>query len=237
MDTEFYKHNLHNEVTGKQINDKTHDVFMYKIGLNDKIRQNEFYTANEKDEFHITNEKDGFHITSENNIYKYLEHGKYVANVKIPDDAKCYLGYDKIKCDKIILESMKLIKDFVDWNDIDFCLKAVKKNGSLIEHMSEEMLANNIDICLEAVKNNGYSIKHIAKKILANNIDICLEAVKQNGYSFEYIDKEILANNINICLEAVKQNGYLIDHIDKEILANNINICLEAAKQNGPSIN
>jgi len=239
MNREFYKQNLYKEVSGKQINqhlcgktndkifykcvakDLTHHGFTYKIGLNEDIVK--FDPSSEC--------KGGLYFTDKNHISDYLDYGTNFANVKIPNDAKCYLEDNKMKCDKIILELICQISKHNLMKNVDFCLKVVKQNGNLIQHIDDEILKNNINICLEAVKQEGYSIRYINDEILKKNINICLEAVKHDGHAVRYIDDEILKNNVDVCLEAVKQNGYSIRYIDGEILKKNVNIRIESLKQ------
>ena len=44
-----------------------------------------------------------------------------------------------------------------DWNDPQYCLVAVKRDGHTLEYVKER----TPDICLEAVKRHGFALKYV----------------------------------------------------------------------------
>jgi hypothetical protein len=153
MDTYFYKQNLYKEVTGEEINNMTnneifvkciaenltHHNFTYKIGLN-KDTQIFYPCSNCK--------SGGFYFTDTKNINKFLHYGTKLANVKIPNNARCYLEIDKIKCDQFILELIEPLKNH-----------KLTKNHDIFSKTA------NIDTYIKIVKQNGFMIRHIDKDI------------------------------------------------------------------------
>ena len=69
-----------------------------------------------------------------------------------------------------------------DWNDSEYCLVAVKRDGYALQYVKEQ----TFEMCLEAVKQNGYSLKFVKEQ----THEICLEAVKQNGNALEYVKEQ-----------------------------------------------
>ena len=47
-----------------------------------------------------------------------------------------------------------------DWNDSEYCLVAVKRDGYNLEHVKEQ----THEICLEAVKQNGHALEHVKEQ-------------------------------------------------------------------------
>ena len=85
-----------------------------------------------------------------------------------------------------------------DWNDPQYCLVAVKRDGHTLEYVKER----THEICLEAVKRHGLALRFVKNQ----TSEICLQAVKQYGYALEYVKEQ----TVDICLEAVKDNGFAL---------------------------
>ena len=196
--TPFYKENVYKEVSGKQINDITKNGVFYKCLADDLTHHKFTYKLgmNEDTNKFILDEcaEGGLYFTDKSNIHKFLCYGPKIANIIIPNNARCYLEENKMKSDKIIVKSIVYLKDHEFGNNTEFCVNAVKHNGSilqLIEEQTEEM-------CVEAVKN--FFVLQFVKK---QTEKICLEAVKHNSLALQYVENQ----TDDICLEAVKQNG------------------------------
>jgi hypothetical protein len=86
------------------------------------------------------------------------------------------------------------------WDDYNYVIEEVKKDGFSLKNASNK-LKNNYNIVMEAVKNKGYSLIH-ASKDLKNNYNIVMEAVKNNGYSLECASKD-LKNNIYLIYQSI----------------------------------
>ena len=91
-----------------------------------------------------------------------------------------------------------------NWNDYNYCLEAVKRNGYNIKYVKEQTK----EMCLEAVKQNGYNIKYVKEQ----TNELCLEAVKQNGKALYYVKEQTK----EICLEAVKEYGYALQYVKEQ---------------------
>ena len=112
-------------------------------------------------------------------------------------------------------------------NDYELILKAVKKNGDVLQFASDD-LKNNYNIVMEAVKQNGNTLKY-ASDDLKNNENIVIEAVKKHGKALRYASDK-LKSNYSIVMEAVRQDGYALQYASNE-LKNTYDIVMEAVKE------
>ncbi|VEU75347.1 Uncharacterised protein [Mycoplasmopsis maculosa] len=95
--------------------------------------------------------------------------------------------------------------DYFDENK-DLFLKALTKDGLLIDTFDNKYDDSNREIIKIAVKQNGLALKEIIwKKDWLNDREIVSEAVKQNGLALEFVSDN-LKNDREIVLEAIKQN-------------------------------
>ena len=69
-----------------------------------------------------------------------------------------------------------------DWNDSEYCLVAVKRDGYALEYVKEQ----TPEICLEAVKRDGNALEWVKEQ----TYEICLVAVKENGNAFQYVEEQ-----------------------------------------------
>ena len=69
-----------------------------------------------------------------------------------------------------------------DWNDPEYCLEAVKRDGHALEWVKNQ----THEICLEAVKQNGYSLGFVKNQ----THEICLEAVKEDGLALKWVENQ-----------------------------------------------
>ena len=92
-----------------------------------------------------------------------------------------------------------------DWNDPEYCLVAVKRDGLALEYVKEQ----THEICLQAVKRTGYALEYVKEQ----TSDICLEAVKQHGLALRFVKEQ----TPDICLEAVKrQHGFALKYVKEQ---------------------
>lgn len=149
--TTFYKENLYKEVSGKQLNEaneyktfykfidesKIHNGYEFKTGLN--IDTNEFSPTGSCSE-------GGIYFTDVFNVTSFSNYGINLCDVKIPDNARCYLENNKIKCDKIIINFIEHISNHDGWKDINFCMKFIKYNNVYMRYVDEKILEKHITI-------------------------------------------------------------------------------------------
>jgi hypothetical protein len=109
------------------------------------------------------------------------------------------------------------------WNNEEFRLTAVRKNGMSLRHIPEQFKTS--ELCLLAVQQDGRSLEFVPSSLQTE--DICLNAVRENADSVEFICPELLTEEI--CLEAVKQDGYALCYIPGELRT--YEICLEAVRR------
>ena len=91
-----------------------------------------------------------------------------------------------------------------DWNDSEYCLAAVKRDGYNLRFVKNQ----TPEICLEAVKQNGYNLEYVKEQ----TPEICLEAVKQYGLALKFVKEQ----TSEMCLEAVKQYGLAFEFVKEQ---------------------
>ena len=91
-----------------------------------------------------------------------------------------------------------------DWNDAEYCLAAVKRDGYNLRFVKNQ----TPKICLEAVKRDGYALKFVKEQ----TPKICLVAVKQNGLALKWVNEQ----TPEICLEAIKQYGLALKFVKEQ---------------------
>ena len=186
----------------------------------------------------------GMYFTELNNIGLWMVYidTKYIREVEIIDDSLVCIEDKKFKTNKFILKEKILLKDFVFWNDNDFCLLTVVQNGNSLEYVQNQ----TDEICLAAVRQNSRALQYVKNQtkeiclaaVLQNPIalqfvknqtdEICLAAVKQSGYVLYLVKNQ----TEEICLAAVKQNGYALQFVRNQTEK----ICLAAVKQTGHAL-
>jgi len=208
--TEFYK---------ILTRDYKHFDFTYKHGLNvDHIP------------FNPTGEcsSGGLYFTELNHLAFWISNpvtSIYIAKVTIPSDANVYIGHNKFKADKFVLDldNKVLIKDFYIWDSTlsreneALCKLAVSQNGVALQYIKYQ----TDEICKLAVSNNSYALQDVINQ----TDELCKLAVTQNGYALEFV----INQTDEICKLAVTQNGdalqYVINKTDE--------ICELAVRQDG----
>ncbi len=111
---------------------ENHNEFHFKTGLNiDSIPFNPKGNC----------QSGGIYFCSIDNLFKWLNYSDqsmiYVRSVIIPDDALVWIEEDKFKTDRLILGEKMLIEDMDIWNDLEYCLKAIKYDYTIIEYMKK----------------------------------------------------------------------------------------------------
>jgi hypothetical protein len=103
-------------------------------------------------------------------------------------------------------------------------LAAVKKDGSRLENVPEELMT--AEICLAAVRDWGKAVQYVTEELMT--AEICLAAVKQNGNALEVVPEEY--KTAEVCLAAVQQNGKVLMHKYIPAAQRTAELCLEAVK-------
>ena len=119
------------------------------------------------------------------------------------------------------------------WNNYDFVLKSVKKNGLDLKYASDD-LKDDFSIVMTAVKQNGNALKN-ASTYFRKDPEIVLTAVMNKGKAILYADKSFF-KNYKIVLNVVKTYGdflYIISEDSSNKLIFNYEIFLEAVKDTG----
>lgn len=106
-------------------------------------------------------------------------------------------------------------------NGHERCLKAVKRNGLILEIITKQ----TPEICLAAIKENWASLKYV--KSDQQTPELCLAAIQINEFALMYIEAKNQTREI--CLAAVQKHGCAL----KYVVNQTPEICL-AAVENCP---
>ena len=223
QNTKFYK--LTNEL-------ELHNGFQYVDGLNVDI-----ITFNPSGQC----SSGGLYFTELNKIAKWISYGgetmTYIREVEILDDSSVYVEKNKFKADKFNLQQKVLLKDFEQWNNLEFCKLAVQENGFALQFVKEQ----TDEICLTieaklqsklkasllsklAVQQNGIALQYVKEQ----TEEICKLAVQQDGYALTYVKDQ----TEEICKFAVQQDGYALQYVKEQT----DEICKLAVQKNGPAL-
>ena len=202
----FYK--LTNEL-------ELHNGFHYVDGLN--IDTQKFYPFNQCS-------SGGLYFTELNKIGMWISYGDqnmtYIREVEILDDSLVHVENNKFKANKFYLHPKVSLKDFEQWNNLEFCKLAVQQNGFALKYISEEKQTEEIcstlfECKLEAsllsklaVQQNGYALQFVKKQ----TEEICKLAVQQNAYALQFVKDQ----TEEICKLAVQKNGHLLQYVKKQ---------------------
>jgi hypothetical protein len=82
----------------------------------------------------------GLYFSDKENIVNYLGHGKLIAYLELPEDARIYKDPDgnKWKADKIIIKDIKNIEDFEGWTEYEFCVAVVENDVKALQYVKEQ---------------------------------------------------------------------------------------------------
>ena len=113
-----------------------------------------------------------------------------------------------------------------DWNDSEYCLEAVKRDGYALEYVKEQ----TFEMCIESVvvKRDECALKYALKFVKEQTPEICLDAIKETGFALKFVKEQ----TFEICLESVKETGFALEYVKEQTHE----ICLEAVKQNGHAL-
>ncbi len=139
------------------------DGIEYNMGLN--VRDDDRLRYMEKDQ-----------------LYEWLDCGYSIANVKIPDDASMIYHDDYYNTNMVDVIYILPVKYHELWDDAEFCLKAVKYDGMLLQfvtHQTEE-------ICLAAVEQNGLALEFVKRQ----TEEICREALISEEGAYLYLNEQ-----------------------------------------------
>jgi phosphoribosyl-ATP pyrophosphohydrolase len=207
---------------------KKKDVFISGEEFNKKYLNEKFYIISNK-ELRI---HDGVRFFVKEQISSFitgyhLESCIYIIEVTVPNNAKVfeikteYYGYNKTDKILINLDNKILLENWDMWNDYDFCLKVVQKNGNLLKYVKEQ----TTDICLAAVQQNGWALEYVKEE----TPEICIAAVKQNGSAFFLVKNQ----TPEICMVAVKSGCAMMLSTVKE---QTLEICIAAVQNDREEI-
>ena len=157
----IYKHNLYQIISPKKLKHlKLHKV----IKRDDKHYLHTYFEGENVDKIPFnptgTCKPGGMYFTDYLNVPLYVNYGKLIADVTLPDDAKVYVETNKFKADKIIISNIRPLEKF--FSDFNYPkLHAVKLNGKILKYFKEQ----TEEICLEAVKQDGFALKYVKNKL------------------------------------------------------------------------
>ena len=130
--------------------DLTHNGFTFKEGIN--IDTNKFNPSGSCSE-------GGLYFTNYENIYDYLNYGANVCSVNILDDSLVYVEDKKFKADKIDIQNICLISDFVlfsNKSELEY-INIVNKDGFLLKYIKNQTKK----ICEAAVIQNNKALQFV----------------------------------------------------------------------------
>ena len=93
-------------------------------------------------------------------------------------------------------------------------LEAVKKDGHVLLHASEELKGDR-EVVMEAVKQNGLALEYASEE-LTGDWEVVMEAVKQDGHALCYASKGLKCDR-GVVMEAVKQKGHALEYASEEL--------------------
>jgi hypothetical protein len=195
---------IRNLVFYKILNDTwTHHGYTYSPGLNiDPIPFNTDYQCC----------AGGFYFSDLENLYQYANYGTQVAKIIIPNDAKMAFELGKYKADKIIIDSVLSMKDFLRDKSAHYCLEFVNKKPSLyivIPKKHKESYISSV-----AVVGNVKMFIHVPKTNKTKELSNL--ACSINMESFRYVPNKF--KDYNLCQKALMNDLKYIQYIPKEHL-------------------
>lgn len=111
---------------------ENHNGFQFQTGLNiDSVGWNDSGEC----------EGGGIYFCEVGKLSRWLNYSRnsmiYYRLVTIPYDALVWVERDKFKANRIILGERHQISDLEEWNDLSYCMEAVRQNVCALEYVSE----------------------------------------------------------------------------------------------------
>ena len=176
-------------LSGKEFNDKYHDIELYKVLSTDSIHFGFQYKHGlnvDSLPFNPRGEcsKGGLYFVSLYNLSLWLNMGIYIARVTLPNDASIYTEENTFKADKIILDldNKVLISDFYIWKNNNWCIRMINKNGVNLQYIKEQ----SEEMCKLAVCQNGYALQYV----IVQTEEICKLAICKNGDALQFVNDQ-----------------------------------------------
>lgn len=156
---DLFAYNYKSEISGEKLNsynkkfytivnkEKYHNDLNYDIGeILDPIDTDKKLSTNGR-----------LFFSTIENMARYNDmYGCYFCEIKISNDAICYVKSDYIKANKFIIKKMTYIKNASQSKNF-FHLETVKQNGLYLKFIDEK----SEEICLEVVKQNGLALRFV----------------------------------------------------------------------------
>jgi hypothetical protein len=101
----------------------------------------------------------------------------------------------------------------------EFCLEAVKHNGSILEYIAEEYKEYiTYELCLAAIKDGSdhYILSYVPKKY--KTYDLCLEALKNNICSINFVPKKYLSEDF--ILKVAFKSDDILSYFQRKLSTN-----------------
>lgn len=147
----------------------------------------------------------GLHFTTPNNLFRYLYHGPFVAEVTVPRDALIYRDplEPKFKADKLFVNSIQPLKKFHLWKDLTWCRNVLMyySNPSFVRYF--DLSEDDWKILL---RDDQSLLRHIPRQ----TYNLCNFAVALNGASLIHVKRQ----TFDICKTAVQQFPSALRHVN-----------------------
>ena len=201
--TKFYKLTNESEI---------HNGFHYVDGLN--IDTEKFNPSDQCS-------SGGLYFTELNKIAMWISYGgenmTYVREVEILDDSLVYIEENKFKADKFYLHPKVSLKNFEQWNNLEFCstLEASHLNKLKALHLSKlkALLLSKLEAShLSKLKDLLWYKLAVQQCIKKQTEEIYKSVVQENGFALQCVKEQ----TEEICKLAVQQNGHALYHVKKQ---------------------
>ena len=200
--------------------DDTHKTIKLKDGLNE-ISLTQYATG------YING---GINFCDWDNFFPTLKisyNAKYIRRIGIIDDSQVFIDNKEYVTDKVMLGEKILIEDLKEWDDKEFCEKALKSDFKNVKYIRNIELMSGSKF-LEFVKKDPYCIEHIKNQteemqLLAVNhsgyllrhcanpsLNVIMIGIKKAPYSIKY-----LTIDENMLYDLVKNDPSLIEHTNE----------------------
>ena len=157
------------------------------------------------------------------NAIKKVFDAKYIRKVELIDDANVFIDDNEYLTDKATLGEKVLIEDLKEWENKEFCMKAIKVDvkflkyiKNLTDEMKMEILLKDI-YAIEYIKDPTFEMQkyvvtkspYLIRHIKNPSLELVLIAITEAPYSVRYIDNL----SEEIILELVKVKPAVIEFV------------------------